>query len=220
MVDKTKKIDLIILFDLDGTLIDSTEAILESFDYAFDALNIDTKPKEDMIKSLIGYPLDVMFEMLGFKSLAVELVSKYKENYRIVSKEKTYLLPHAKKAIELAATNARLGIVTTKTARFSKELLENFDLMSYFEVLIGREDVKMPKPDAEPILLALKQMNVTNSNVWLIGDTCLDIKSANAANIDHYGVLSGYGTKKHLEECAQNIVNDVYIAVKKIVSIK
>jgi len=74
-----------ILFDLDGTLIDSTEAILESFDYAFARFGEST-PSKESIKGLIGYPLDHMFESLGAKARPVaDYVEAYKEHYREIS---------------------------------------------------------------------------------------------------------------------------------------
>jgi len=120
-------------------------------------------------------------------------VDAYKRHYRIISREKTVLLEGAKEAVEEASKIARLAIVTTKTAKYSKELMEYFELMHYFEVLIGREDVTHPKPDAEPINRALEVMNVTKSNsCWMLGDTWMDIASASAAGIQSIALLSGY----------------------------
>ncbi|HFD14318.1 MAG TPA: HAD family hydrolase, partial [Epsilonproteobacteria bacterium] len=129
---------MIILFDLDGTLIDSTEAILESFAVAFKHFN-DAVPNDEAIKAEIGYPLDAMFTTLGVEETKVwEYVAAYKMHYREISCAKTVLLKDAKKAVELAHKHATLGVVTTKTAKYSVELLEHMELMHYFEVLIGR----------------------------------------------------------------------------------
>ena len=111
----------VILFDLDGTLIDSTEAILESFGYSFKFFNQKTPDKKE-IKKLIGLPLDIMFEELGAQKEKIwDYVDTYKNHYRKISAKKTKLLPFAKEAVEYANAFARLGIVTTKTALYSKE---------------------------------------------------------------------------------------------------
>ena len=206
---------MIILFDLDGTLIDSTEAILECFHKAFDFYSYP-HPDDEEIKALIGHPLDVMFARLGVEEEKVwDFVTVYKENYREISTLKTSLLPHAKDAVELAATFAQLGIVTTKTGKYSQILMEHLGLMHYFKVLIGREHVEHPKPHAEPILKALEAFDsYDKSNVWIIGDTELDLIAANAAGIKGIGVLSGYGTKERLEEFSDVIFSDAYRAVK------
>ena len=210
----------IILFDLDGTLIDSTEAILKCFDDSFKHFNLKT-PSDDMITSLIGHPLDHMYESLGVdRSRVWDFVDVYKMHYRDRSKPMTKLLPNAVEAIKEASKFARLGIVTTKTAEYSKILLEHMEIMDYFEVLIGREDVQNPKPHPEPILKAMELMSVTKSNnVWMIGDTCLDLLSAKAAGIRSVGVLSGYGTREELEHCSSEALqNETLLAIKHIIN--
>ena len=205
-----------ILFDLDGTLIDSTNAIVESFYQAYKTLNTTT-PKEEEIIRLIGHPLDFMFAHLGVKKeLVWDFVDAYKIHYRKISKQKTTFLPNAKKAIIQASKFARLGIVTTKTGRYSKELLEHLNYIDYFEVLIGREDVTNPKPHPEPILKAIHKMDIEKENCWMIGDTCLDIVSANDAKIKSVGVISGYASKKELKRCAKYIKNDSLEAIEFI----
>jgi len=204
---------MIILFDLDGTLIDSTEAILESFHHSFDVYNYPHASDED-IKSLVGYPLDIMYANLGVDEKNVsDFVNTYKEHYQKISTLKTVLLENAKDAVIDASQFAKLGIVTTKTAKYSKVLMEHFELMDYFDVLIGREDVQKPKPDAEPILKALEHFDCENKEIWIIGDTPMDLISAKNANINSIGVLSGYGIKKDLLKFTNIIFIDSYEAV-------
>ena len=205
-----------ILFDLDGTLIDSTEAILESFHNSFDHYSYP-RPADEAIKALIGHPLDVMYIELGVEeSLVWDFVATYKEHYRVISTQKTILLPQAREAVELAATFARLGIVTTKTGKYSQVLMEYFDLMAYFEVLIGREHVEHPKPHAEPIDKAVAKMGVSKENCWIIGDTRLDMGSAKNASIGAVGVLSGYDNLEQLKTLTDIIDVDVLEAVKRL----
>jgi len=206
---------MILLFDLDGTLIDSTEAILESFHNSFKVHN-RAAPSDEAIKALIGYPLDVMYSELGIDESEVwDFVATYKEYYREISTQKTYLLPHVKEAVEAASKIATLGIVTTKTGRYSKILMEHFSLMHYFDVLIGREDVQRPKPDAQPIEKALQILGSTKDDeVYMIGDTKLDLLSAKNAGVNSIAVLCGYGTKESLEKYTDIILDDALEAVK------
>jgi phosphoglycolate phosphatase len=203
-----------ILFDLDGTLIDSTEAILESFHRSFDLLG-DTHPDDADIAALIGHPLDHMYRDLGVAPERVDTyVRTYKEHYRVISREKTELLPSAREAIEAASAFARLGIVTTKTAKYSRELLEHFGVMDAFEVLVGREDVEHPKPHSEPVEKAMAAMGVGPERCWLVGDTRLDAGSARAAGIGCVGVLSGYDSEAQLREWTPHIASDALEAVR------
>ena len=199
---------MIILFDLDGTLIDSTDAIVSTFHHSFRVHNTSS-PKDEEIMALIGYPLDIMYSKLGIDENRVwDFVATYKEEYRKISTIKTELLPNAVKAIEKASEFAALGIVTTKTGKYSKILMEHFNLMKYFQVLIGREDVDKPKPDAEPILRALEDFDTTNKEIWMIGDTELDLIAAKNANVNSIGVLCGYGDKNTLKKFSNVILND------------
>jgi len=204
-----------ILFDLDGTLIDSTDAILEGFEVAYETFG-ELAPDSQDIKSLIGYPLEDMFEKLGCKGDKWDYVDAYKKHYRIISRAKTTLLPLAREAIENASKIAQLGIVTTKTASYSEELLEHIGIMKYFDVLIGRESVKNPKPHAEPIHKAIKLMDASYESTWMIGDTLLDIYSAKNAGVKSVGVLCGYGKRIDLEKEANYIADNAFDAIKFI----
>ncbi|MBE0491235.1 MAG: HAD family hydrolase [Sulfurospirillum sp.] len=201
-----------ILFDLDGTLIDSTDAIVEGFEVAYDSLGQIPPNKTDIIKH-VGYPLEIMFERLGMRGNVADYVRAYKEHYRTISKAKTTLLPFAKEAIDTASQYAQLGIVTTKTSRFSQELLEHLGILNYFKVLIGRENVTHPKPDPEPIYKAMEQLKAKKQKTWMIGDTILDIDAANKAGIKSVGVVCGYGSRQELLRYTKNIRADAYEAV-------
>ena len=207
---------MIILFDLDGTLIDSTEAILESFSVAFKTFDTPV-PDEELIKAEIGHPLDAMFATLGVESSDVDAhVKAYKMHYREISCAKTVLLPEAREAVELASQHAVLGVVTTKTAKYSIELLEHMGLMTYFDVLIGREDVENPKPHPEPIFKALSKLQSDKKKYWMIGDTPMDILAAKAANIDSVAVTCGYADEASLLEHTDNLSETAHEAVKFI----
>ena len=209
-----------ILFDLDGTLIDSTQAILESFNVAFNTFNKKT-PDEKKIKKLIGLPLDIMFEQLGIdKKIVWNYVDVYKKHYRKISTKKTKLLPNAKEAIKIASKFAKLGIVTTKTARYSKDLMEYFGLMDYFEILIGRENVDNPKPHPEPILKAIYLMNANKESSFMIGDTCLDMVSSKEAGVFGIGVKGDYTPFEELKRCADIVKKDALEAVEFIKNVK
>ena len=207
---------MIILFFLFGTLIDSTDAIVETFEYTFEHFGQE-RPPRDAITALIGYPLEIMYAKLGVaQEMVWDFVATYKEEYRKISTLKTQLLPRAKEAVEMASGFATLGIVTTKTGKYSKILMEHFDLMHHFQVLIGYEDVERPKPDAQPILRALEQLP-DDDEVWMIGDTKLDLICANNAQVNGVGVLSGYGEESDLKAFT-NVV--FYDALEAVVHIK
>ena len=189
---------------------------MESFHHTY-VLFERSVPDDGDIKALIGYPLDVMYRELGIEDESVwDFVAAYKEHYRKISREKTILLSNAREAIEEASKFARLGVVTTKTGKYSRELLEHFELMHYFEVLIGREDVQYPKPHPEPIYKAVDYMACDKAFCWMIGDTRLDIKAAQNAGIGCVAVTSGYDTMQQLLTLSDLIEKDALEAVRFI----
>lgn len=206
-----------ILFDLDGTLIDSTDAILESFGVAYASMQYN-KPHDDLIKAQIGHPLDDMFRTLGAKEEDLnQLVFNYKMHYREINQAMTTLLPHAIEAVEEASKIANLAVVTTKTSKYSIELLKHLGIFEYFDAFIGRDDVEHPKPHPQPILKALKLLD-NDCPSWMIGDTCMDMESAKAANINAVGVECGYISRYELEKCTNLIKTNALEAVRAIVS--
>jgi len=137
-------------------------------------------------------------------------------HYRVISCEKTILLEGAREAIIKASKFATLGVVTTKTGEYSRILLEYMELMKYFDVLIGREDVTYPKPHQEPILKALEKLEYDKNSTWMIGDTCMDINSAKNAGVNPIAVTSGYATHTMLRNCSSSIYNNIKEAIEFI----
>ncbi|MDD2896474.1 MAG: HAD family hydrolase [Aliarcobacter sp.] len=214
-MDKNK----IILFDLDGTLIDSTEAIVSTFYHSFKELEFEFNGNDETIKSLIGYPLDIMYKELGVDESKVwDFVDSYKNRYRVISKEQTILLENAYEAVYEASLFARVSVVTTKTRMYTMPLLEHFNIAQFFEVVTGRENVQNPKPHPEPILITLEQMNYDKDkhSVWMIGDTKLDLIAASEANVNSIGLLCGYGEKEELLKYTNIIKSNALDAINHI----
>lgn len=136
----------IILFDMDGTLIDSTGAIYESFCVVFEKHKMPPKSKAE-VAQYIGYSLDDMFAFLGVETGQIEqLCADYKAHYTKIHNEKTKMLDGAVEAIKMASEFANLGVVTTKSSDSSRNLLVHFGVAKYFSVMIGKNDVINPKP--------------------------------------------------------------------------
>ena len=209
----------VILFDLDGTLIDSTDAIVGKFNHSFKKLGFNFCGNDEDIKNEIGYPLDIMYATLGVpKEKVQDFVDSYKQRYRKISLDQTYILPDAVECLKLASSFARLGIVTTKTTQYTIPILENMNIMQYFEVIVGRQEVVNPKPHPEPVLKAMEMMDVTNSNydIYMIGDTKLDLIAAKKAGVTGIGVLCGYGKREELKQYSSVVVSNSLNAVQSI----
>ncbi|WP_346888410.1 pyrophosphatase PpaX [Clostridium sp. UBA1056] len=163
-----------ILFDLDGTIIDTNELILTSFDYVLNnylGLNIG---REEILESF-GVPLkDVMNHYE--KERAEELVNEY-IRYSLDSHDK-YIksYDHVEEGlIKLKNKGLKVAIVTSKRRGTALRGLNCFDLEKYFDVIITPEDSKKHKPDGEPVLKACEALNVNPEETIMVGDSHNDI---------------------------------------------
>ena len=188
----------ILLFDLDGTLIDSTEAILESFLIAASNYDLDLQKREEEIRQSIGMPLKDMFLKMGIPQEKLqECVGVYRHHYQERFLQKTSLLPKVKELIEGLPKSYMKGIVTSKSHFFSEKILQNFKMLNNFFTLVGIDDVVEPKPSAEPILKALEGLKYDCSRVFMIGDTMFDMQAAKNAGIVGIGVNGLYQNDLH-----------------------
>lgn len=221
---------MIIFFDLDGTLIDSTKPIVSSLKLALNDIGIESS--EEKIKSLIGKSLEEMFGNLGVKEEQVkQIVISYKQYYKNLYKEQTTLLPYAKEAIKLANKHAKVGLVTTKSHVFAKAILNDFDVLKYFDVIVGGDEVNKCKPNPEPILKALsilaKKQNTLSKDelkaifefdkIFMIGDTLNDTLAAKEAGINALVTLFEYTQAKDFENQCDLIFNTPLECVEYIV---
>lgn len=217
-MDKIKR-NKIILFDMDGTLIDSTSAIYESFCVVFERHKMPILGRAE-VAQYIGYPLSDMFAFLGAPCGAIaQLCADYREHYIKICDKQTKMLDGAIRAVESASEFARLGIVTTKTSDSTRNILSHFGIARHFEVIIGKDSVMHPKPHKEPILKALEALKgagtgVEAHKIFMIGDTILDLIAAKDAGIAGLGVLCGYGKKVDLEKYSKFIFKDTKEAVE------
>jgi len=211
--------NLTILFDLDGTLINSTQAIIETFYYTFEKFDINFQGSPKDIEKLIGHTLEDMYKSFGVEETLIEkIVLAYKQKYSKISPLKTTLIDGALDSLKKANEIAKVGIVTTKTTKYTIPLLKSLKIEKYYQTIVGRMEVTNPKPHPEPILKALKNLNVSkcNTECFMIGDTQLDLISANKAGILSIGVLSGYGTYEELSTYSPFIVKNSLEAVELI----
>lgn len=200
--------NVIILFDLDGTLIDSTQAIYASFCAAYRAMG-NTPPSLEAMKAYIGYTLEDMFLNNGISAFKLkEYVNHYRIHYRALMESGTQLLPHAREAIERASEFAILGVVTTKRGDFSQILLQKLGVWEYMSDIVGIESVSSPKPSAQPILMALQRIasklhvQIPNDKIYMVGDTILDLQAAHNAKIKCVGVECGFGNLAQMQQYA------------------
>lgn len=183
-----------VIFDFDFTLGDSAKGIELCINDALERLGYppgETKA----IRKTIGLSLGDTFTALTGSENGREagLFSRYfKEKADEVMVENTELYPSAEEILgRLKQSGRKLGIVTTKFHYRIEQILDKFDLKDTIDLIMGAEDVKAEKPDPEGLLLAAGRLNTSLENVLYVGDSLVDARTAEQAQVDFAGVLTG-----------------------------
>ena len=191
-----------VLFDLDGTLINSQEGITKGVQYALrEYLGID-EPDLKSLLCFIGPPLALMFDQkYHVPAEKIEpTVAKYREYYDTIGMNECELYPDVRETLQhLHEKGYTIGLASSKPERSCIQILENQGVAEYFDEIVG---ASMGPERREKILVleeAFRRMGVTDrSEVVLIGDTKYDAVGAAKAGIDCIGVTYGFGTREEL----------------------
>ena len=200
-----------IIFDLDGTLIDSALGITNSFAYALEKYNIKVSREE--LNTLIGPPLLESFRNhFGFDSeRAIEATKYFREYFKEKGVYENTLYPNVYEALEkLKESGYTLCIATSKPEVFTLEILAHYDISKYFSCVRGAslDNTLIKKEDI--IKKVIRDLKLNPEETIMVGDRKHDIIGANLNNISSIEVLYGFGNLSELEkEKATFIVDDI-----------
>ncbi|MFQ3548370.1 MAG: HAD-IA family hydrolase [Armatimonadota bacterium] len=175
-----------VLFDLDGTLLDSVSIIMRASERVLNDMNIEFVPEQ--IRSRIGIPLHVQAVDLA-KDRSEEFIERYRHIYRAYQGENQVMFADTEKMLEeLKKRGYILGVVTSKVAVSAKRSLVALGICDYFDIIISADDVDNPKPHPEPLIKALEILGLENNEAVYVGDSYFDIDCAKSANVTFIGV--------------------------------
>jgi HAD superfamily hydrolase (TIGR01549 family) len=208
----------LVLFDLDGTLIQSTEVIMETFKVTFDKYFKDVKLDDETLTSFLGSTLFKTFELYMDETHDInDIVSFYRETSEEMMKSHIKAYPHARDSLEaILESNVQVGIVTSKMREVAREHLALAGLDGLVTHIVGYEDVKLHKPDKEPLMKALEVFGVDVSNAIYIGDHENDILAAKHAGMMSCAVTYSHRLKQMLA-CQPDYVIDDLLHVLDII---
>lgn len=203
----------VVLFDLDGTLTDPKDGILNSILYALKWLGIKEGNLNRLLK-FIGPPLkDSFMEYYGLEeATAVHAIEKYREYFSAKGIFENKVYPGIPELLEeLSALGKTLVLATSKPTTFAQRILDHFDLASYFYFTVGSNLDGSRSRKSEVIAYALNEISLpTHFKAVMIGDRKYDIIGAKESGIDSIGVLYGYGSEQELKiENPTHVVDSV-----------
>lgn len=189
----------IILFDMDGTLVDNSEVVADAYYYGMIELGYEPISRND-IKKLFGRSTYETGRGMGIKEEDLAKIDKYFWHYfgRYAEelKGKPQVYNYVNELLELLKSyNIKMGICTSNESKSARILMDKAGLDKYFSVYIGSEDLEERKPSPRPLLLALTKLGFDYSSksnlgneVWFVGDTKYDVEAAQNANLLAIGI--------------------------------
>jgi len=189
---------MLVVFDLDGTVVDSTRALLESHEIAWASLGLQ-RPSDEAILELIGLPLLHTMRTLGPEQDPGELAEAYSLAY-------VELAPRYERLFdgmaELLARPFRAAVATGKSQRGADRVVQQFGLEDRFEIVLGGNSVPRPKPNPDLLQAIMTATRTAPEDLVMIGDTTYDLEMAHSAGVQAIGVSWGHHSVQRLRKWA------------------
>jgi pyrophosphatase PpaX len=177
-----------VLFDLDGTIIDTNELIIQSFLHTFEGVTQQPVTRDHIIPNM-GRPLVEQMKYFTGRDIVDDLVEKYRKFNIDRHDELVTEFPGVRETLgKLHAAGIKLGIVTSKVRITSEMGLKLCGLYHYLDVIVTVQDVERAKPDPEGIRKALKELGSAGEGAIMVGDSHYDIEAAHNAGIPSVAV--------------------------------
>ncbi len=190
-----------VLFDLDGTLIDSFEGIAKSAQYALRRFGINEENLENL-RPFVGPPLVESFQKwYGLsEEQAIEATDIYRERYRPIGILECSLYPGVEECIRtLKAEGYQIGMASSKPEEFCRRILEHFGLLDLFDDVVGATFDRRIDTKEEVLNEVLRRWSdIPKNQMCLIGDTMFDLVGAKKIGIDCIAVSYGFGDAKEM----------------------
>jgi phosphoglycolate phosphatase len=190
-----------VLFDLDGTLVDSADDILAAFAHTLRAAGLDPDPDPEAARSHLGYPLDVMLRRMGyaFPPEAYEgIVAVYAAYYMKHWADRTRLYDGVEALLESLAP-VPCALVTQKRQNQAEGMVRTFGLEARFQCVLGLGPGLRAKPAPDLLFLAAERLGVRPADAVMVGDSPLDLGAARAAGMGNAAVTWGFTDAAVLE---------------------
>lgn len=188
-----------ILFDLDGTLVDSAADMATALNHVFAEDGFPDLSVADVTRMIGGgIPLLIERALIAHGEEATQervaaIYPRYRDAYIPRAVEQTRLFPGVADALQLCREKgARLGVCTNKPEEISRVILSRLDADGYFDVVIGGDTLESKKPDPAPVLEGLARLGSEPSNGLMVGDSAADANAAKAAGARAILVTFGY----------------------------
>jgi phosphoglycolate phosphatase len=191
----------LIMFDLDGTLVDTSQDITNALNYAVEPFALKKLTVRDTVK-MIGEGVTRLIERVcgeDRKDLKEIVIGRFLDYYSNHLTDHSVLYPKVTKTLE-TLHEYRKVVISNKRENLSRELLEKLQLLRCFDLIIGSDTTPEKKPSAVPLIHAIEKCNVIPEEAVMVGDSKFDVEAGKRAGVKTIAVTYGYGEKRDLLE--------------------
>ncbi len=213
-----------ILFDVDGTLVDSVPDLAWCVDRMMERLELPTRGEEKVrnwvgngVEALVRRALTDQMDSKPDAALYARAYPVFLELYADNTSKRSYLYPGVRKALEtLSKIGYPLGSVTNKAEQFTLPLLEQLGIRDHFRIVISGDTLPRKKPDPLPLLHAAEFFGVQPQNALMIGDSVSDVKAARAAGFQIVCMSYGYNHGEDICDSSPDAVIDTMTKLPRL----
>ena len=202
----------LVIFDFDGTLADTKENIILTFQMTMKELEVEIKSRQECAAT-IGLTLEDAFKVL-YPGMAAEKYILLRDTYRRIFKENRKILvpglfPEVMETLEeLRRRGYLMSIASSRQSPSLHSFLEDMKIAHLFEYAVGGDNVEHPKPAPDAVLQILRHYNLSAEEAFVVGDMPFDINMATNAGVKSCGVTWGNADAAQLKESGANYVID------------
>jgi HAD superfamily hydrolase (TIGR01549 family) len=212
-----------IFFDLDGTLIDTDDAVLETLASRlerFSGLFPEGNPRRFLRHAMLAAEGPVnrvvtLLDVVGLDDNLFSMGDRLRRLRGLAVQGRFIAVDGVIEMIHALSGNYHLGIITTRSRRDASVFLQQFGLGGLFQVVVTREDTWRLKPHPEPIHYAIGLLGLSATECAMVGDTAVDIISAKEAGSYAIGVLCGFGEREDLTAAGADLVLEGTVQLKE-----
>ena len=202
----------LVIFDFDGTLADTKENIILTFQMTMKELGVEIKSRQECAAT-IGLTLEDAFKVL-YPGMAAEKYILLRDTYRRIFKENRKILvpglfPEVMETLEeLRRRGYLMSIASSRLSPSLQSFLEDMKIAHLFEYAVGGDNVEHPKPAPDAVLQILRHYNLSAEEAFVVGDMPFDINMATNAGVKSCGVTWGNADAAQLKESGANYIID------------
>jgi len=190
----------LIIFDMDGTLIDSGDVITNTINFVRTEVGLKKIAKELMLEQLNNPDINSSEYFYGTKEFTPEQTELFTKYYNENCVKDIKLYEGIEELLGILKNDFTLSIATNASKDFAIRMVNHLKIDKYFDTVIGASCVKNPKPHPDMVLKTLNDLNKHHHHSVVVGDSLKDMRAAEAASVD--GILVNWGFTNHNEQDA------------------